>query len=220
MNQERPEGLAAALLEAAAAAGIDLDVRRPAETDPTVLTSASVESDRGTFIVISGADPGLFSFWVVSRGVRVLSGVGGDLSAIAQVIDEWRSGTALREIGARWTFVNADINADERERGDLVALQWRELREDPDNDERIMPLLEAAHADPRLRALYPVVSHYRLLFSRRAAPPYEFLGLKAYRGRDGAHVVAGQDDVPLKETPSAEEAISFLASRIEESRSP
>ncbi|RFS86087.1 hypothetical protein D0T12_05500 [Actinomadura spongiicola] len=202
-------GLIGRLEEAAAAEGIDLGRLLPASASMR-LSSASLRSERGVFKVISDPDARHFTFWVVSRDIRVLGGRSGELSLIARVMDEWRSGLALSRLGTRWKFVDVDMYADEREYGDLVAVHWREILEDADFAD-IRPLLVEAHAVPRLRNLYPVVSHDDLFFSRCTAPPYALIEPHARR-RGEKFVVLGRGDDLLTETSSAQSAISYLAS--------
>ncbi|WP_433178774.1 DUF6193 family natural product biosynthesis protein [Actinoallomurus sp. CA-150999] len=111
----------------------------------------------------------LMEFW--DRGVMMAKAKTGDLSAAAEAIGLWQAGSRLRELKAACLFVEYGPLAEAHERGDAVEAKWAIYRNTSaphvDHD-----LIEAAYAQPRLRALFPFHSHRSLHFSRCTGFPY------------------------------------------------
>jgi hypothetical protein len=111
----------------------------------------------------------LMEFW--DRGVMMASGKTGDLPSAAAAIGLWQAGSRLRELRSACPFVRYSALAEAHERGDAVQAQWALYRRTPashvDHD-----LIEAAYAQPPLRALFPFHSHRTLHFSRCTGSPY------------------------------------------------
>ncbi|MET8331822.1 DUF6193 family natural product biosynthesis protein [Streptomyces sp. NPDC005181] len=89
----------------------------------------------------------------------------------------WGKGRSLRELRADLPFLHSSERAEAHERGPdaVVELQWRTMREQaaeaPDFPE-FGELVEAAHAEPRLRQLYVFSSHWTLGFSSCTEYPF------------------------------------------------
>lgn len=111
----------------------------------------------------------LMEFW--TQGVMMAKARASDLPAAAEAIGLWQAGTRLRELNAACPFVEYGLLAEAHERGNAVEAQWASYRTTSashvDHD-----LIEAAYAQPRLRALFPFHSHRTLNFSRCTGFPY------------------------------------------------
>ncbi|MFK4041805.1 DUF6193 family natural product biosynthesis protein [Nonomuraea wenchangensis] len=108
-------------------------------------------------------------FW--DQGVMMAKARTGDLSAAAEAIGTWQAGSRLSELKAAYPFVEYNTLAEAHERGDAVEATWANYRTTPaphiDHD-----LIEAAYAQPKLRALFPFHSDRTLNFSRCTGFPY------------------------------------------------
>ncbi|MEV0623945.1 DUF6193 family natural product biosynthesis protein [Nonomuraea sp. NPDC050404] len=111
----------------------------------------------------------LMEFW--DRGVRLAKAGTGDLPGAARATALWQGGAQLRELKAGCPFVEYCPVAEAHERGEAVEATWAIYRtasaRHVDHD-----LIEAAYAEPRLRALFPFHSHRTLHFSRCTGFPY------------------------------------------------
>lgn len=111
----------------------------------------------------------LMEFW--DRGVMLAKAGTGDLPETARAIALWQRGAQLRELKAACPFVEYGPVAEAHERGEAVEATWAIYRTTSarhvDHD-----LIEAAYAQPRLRALFPFHSHRTLNFSRCTGFPY------------------------------------------------
>jgi Family of unknown function (DUF6193) len=108
-------------------------------------------------------------FW--DRGVMMASGKTADLPAVADAIGLWQAGSGLRELHSACPFVRYSPLAEAHERGDAVHVQWMLYRRSPASHVE-HDLIEAAYAQPPLRALFPFHSHRTLHFSRCTGFPY------------------------------------------------
>lgn len=91
-----------------------------------------------------------------------MDGATSDLHAVAGVVEAWVHGTSLAELHAQFPFMEFDELAAAYERGNPVPVQWSIIFKDADLIP-IRPLLHAAHANTRLRNLFPYVTHLTLL---------------------------------------------------------
>lgn len=111
----------------------------------------------------------LMDFW--DRGVMMARATMGDLSAAAQAVGLWQAGSRLHELRADCPFVQYGPLAEAHERGEAVEATWAMYRTTTARHVN-HDLIEAAYAQPRLRALYPFHSHRTLNFSRCTGYPY------------------------------------------------
>lgn len=111
----------------------------------------------------------LMAFW--ERGVHMAKGTTTDLAAAAKAVSLWQSGATLRELQSASSFVRYGTLAEAYESGNPVETMWKSYRETRathiDHE-----LIEAAYAQPRLRALFPFTSHYTLCLSRCTRFPF------------------------------------------------
>ncbi|MFE2274362.1 DUF6193 family natural product biosynthesis protein [Streptomyces lavendulae] len=104
---------------------------------------------------------------------RTVRGGTADPAEAVGALHSWIRGDRVDELGVRWPFVGAG-GADHGGGGeDAVAVRWARLRDSVawGADGELQALVEAAFAEPRLRALSPGTSLNCLRFSRSPVPP-------------------------------------------------
>ena len=153
-------GLGPALAHAARRAGINLD-ELTWTNDFSRPTNASAETPRGQIYLHIVADQRLFGVEVTVDNKARAWGSAPDLEQAVRVAAAWRDGTTVRELIAAYPFMKTDPFALAREDGNLLEVLWAFHLEDPGYEE-MRPVLRAAHDDPRLRRLYPSVTHETL----------------------------------------------------------
>ncbi|GGK61941.1 hypothetical protein Ppa06_60830 [Planomonospora parontospora subsp. parontospora] len=145
----------------------------------------------------------------------MISGQTQKLSEVAKVAREWRHGTPLRDIQRSAPFTELTYLAEAAEQGPahLVSVQWEWVRQDAEEapwpEYRV--LVEAAYAEPRLRQLFPYVSHWLLRFSTTTGSPFSPDVVCLQVGRDGYVVKASSYGPVLGETAGPEEAVALAA---------
>ena len=153
-------GLGPAVLNAARGAGVDIDeITWP--DNFFRLISASVDTPRGRISMHTVADQRLFGVEIDVDGKERAWGSAPDLEQAARVAAAWRDGITVRELIAAYPFMRTHRFALAREDGNLLDVLWAFHLEDPGYEE-MRPVLQAAHDDPRLRQLYPSVTHETL----------------------------------------------------------
>ncbi|MFI9588650.1 DUF6193 family natural product biosynthesis protein [Streptomyces sp. NPDC052236] len=171
------DGLAAALEQLAADRGVDLTM---VSGDWGPLVSVGITSSvpgRKPLSVHIGAESRWFGVSGWSQGVKFITGSTPDLADVVRAGVAWGKGRSLRELRAELSFLHSSERAEAHERGPVavVELQWRTMREQaaetPDFPE-FGELVEAAHAEPRLRQLYVFSSHWTLGFSSCTGFPF------------------------------------------------
>jgi len=112
------------------------------------------------------------------EGRRVLlGGHAPDLAVAAAAARPWLDGQRPGAVAAGWPFLGSVALAEARERRDRREVKWLDLYENHTGDpigRRLESFVALAFHVPRLRALYPVTSHFTLWFSRT---PYPFTPL-------------------------------------------
>ncbi|MFI0406797.1 DUF6193 family natural product biosynthesis protein [Actinomadura sp. 3N508] len=130
-----------------------------------------VGDDHRHVTTIAGSEERCFRMEFWQRGVAMAGAKAADLPAAARAISLWQTGRCLSELQSACSFVQYDPLAEAHERGDAVEVRWAIYRRTSaphvDHD-----LIEAAYAQPRLRALFPFHSHRSLNFSRCTGFPY------------------------------------------------
>ncbi|WP_435612096.1 DUF6193 family natural product biosynthesis protein [Streptomyces sp. bgisy159] len=157
--------LSSAMAEVADKVGLDLaGVCSQSEGGSGVISTAQVDSSRGKILV--WLDESTRTFFVgVQEGRFVWAeGATDDLAALVAASVAWRDGMSVGEFAENFPFMVLTRLAREREAGDPVRAQWDWLlNSEIFEDER--PLVEAAHAEYRLRRLFPNLSHGTLRLS-------------------------------------------------------
>jgi hypothetical protein len=168
--------LAAALNEVAVDLGINLTAVPGNWADPTVSAGiATSVPDREPLHVVIGAEERVFILSGWSRGVQLITGSTSDLRDVVNAGAAWGDGTGLQEMRELLPFLRYSELAEAHERGPAhaVDVQWKGLLErPPHNRASFRSLVEAAHAEPRLRQLYPFTSMWTLCFSGCTGFPY------------------------------------------------
>lgn len=94
---------------------------------------------------------------------------------VARAARLWGDGTSVRDIARQVLFVRLCLLALAAEEGPerIVAEQWRHIREQAQKMDwpEWKLLIEAAYREPKLRPLYPYISHYSLRFSTTTGQP-------------------------------------------------
>ncbi|WP_310723978.1 DUF6193 family natural product biosynthesis protein [Streptomyces sp. N2A] len=159
-------GLAAAMVRAAREHGIDLGSVWPGSTSQRAhYVSAVAESDRGPILVGLGAEKRWFSISIEGDLHPWASGGTDSLVSVVRVLDSWRSGATLQELNALFPFMCYGELEEARERGDVVATQWRHILAEG-NQFFDQSLLCEIHSHERLRELFPFFSHGILRIAR------------------------------------------------------
>ncbi|WP_461035502.1 DUF6193 family natural product biosynthesis protein [Streptomyces mayteni] len=144
------------------------------------LTSAGIASsvsERRPLSVHIGSESRWFGVSGWSQGIELITGVTSDLAAVVQAGVAWGEGRSLRDLRGELPFLRSSARAEAHERGPaaVVELQWQAMREQaagaPDFH-AFAELVEAAHAEPRLRQLYVFSSHWTLGFSSCTGYPF------------------------------------------------
>jgi len=81
----------------------------------------------------------------------------------------------VRELVTRRPFLRTWELAEAHERGEPIPARWKQLRADRSRRTKgLREFIEAAHAEPRLRALSPGMAMWWMTFSRRAEEPISY----------------------------------------------
>ncbi|WP_405021233.1 DUF6193 family natural product biosynthesis protein [Kitasatospora sp. NBC_00070] len=130
----------------------------------------------------------------VFQGLSLVDGTTDDLAEVAKAARAWHDGAALEAIRRAAPFVHPTGRFDvpDREPARLTDSEWQHLRQaaaelEYDWQEPYQCLIEAAYAEPALRALYPFTSHWALRFSSTTRPDLTIVGPSLTAGGDGTY---------------------------------
>jgi hypothetical protein len=157
-------GLSAALQVELDAIGADLTASW--EIEPLAWWSGVERGSRMAQVAATAEERGFtFSLW--GGGVERIYGYTNDLHQVAATIADWLGDEQLNgtAISARHPFLEQSPLDAADERGEAVEYLWQRLLDAPPFD-GMVPLVEAAAEEPRLRRLPPWTSFDRLSFSR------------------------------------------------------
>ncbi|TRV76833.1 hypothetical protein FKN01_17375 [Streptomyces sp. 130] len=123
-------------------------------------------------------------------------------------------------------FLQFDPVAEAHERGPAaaVAAQWEMLRDKaaatPEFPE-FAAVLEAAHAEPRLRSLFPFTSHWTVAFSSRTGSPYRCEVAIAPHYGGGPYLVLRYPNTGVHgQTATAAQAVALALAHLPDSVGP
>jgi hypothetical protein len=163
--------LAGAIQAAAAELALDLGTVAPGNNPRHGAFVGSSMPDRKPMEIRLGAAERRFLIEGWSPRVALVSGATPDLHEAVRAAAAWRRGASLDEIQQAAPFVQfRDLARAQRGPADAVAEQWRWLRDHWGRDDRprfVADIIEAAHAVPHLRQLFPFTSHFDLCFNTR-----------------------------------------------------
>ncbi|MFJ5228287.1 DUF6193 family natural product biosynthesis protein [Kitasatospora sp. NPDC088391] len=193
-------------------------------------TAAYADAGRGRRVVVHPVDEERRAWWVHLQrdGLRVAGGRTADLAEVVGAVLAWTGGAGLEEterhapcIGFRpWAL------AHEREPLGVVELEWCRRLDGvhlpPMNRfPRVHALLAAAYAQPVLRRLMPVTSHFNLWFSTSSTANRSTtrVGPMVRPHDEGYYGVRDRSELLARfETP--EEAVAFVVAVLPEGVGP
>ncbi|MGV9311555.1 DUF6193 family natural product biosynthesis protein [Streptomyces sp. NPDC003691] len=103
-----------------------------------------------------------------------------------------------------------------RPAAEIVAARWAYLLAEGESADLVrLDVVRAAHSHPRLRELFPCVSHGSLYFSAFADPPHRRIGGQVYCREDNRFIVTSfPEQGVLGETETLEEAFAIVAEHL------
>jgi hypothetical protein len=200
-------GLALALTRAAE--GLDLQIGTPETVRDGSLSDVRIPAalpGRADFTVTARRYRRLFSVDNHECGIAHARGRTPDLGEVARAAAAWFAGADPRGMNSAAPFIELPLQAEARASGSaqaVVEANWQGKREawgrrweyrpdgwrEPTAVTGLRALLDAACAQPRLRHLYAVTSHYILWFSRCTDHPYARVGAAIEPQNDGRYRV-------------------------------
>ncbi|MEU9074183.1 DUF6193 family natural product biosynthesis protein [Kitasatospora sp. NPDC048538] len=231
-DDERDDGWLAELLERTAE-GLGLRLPEPAGAWKRIVEYADAGTGRRVVVYQpEGEHP--YQVRIQGHGAPLAGGLTADVAEVARATAAWTGGAGLAETGAAAPFVRYRdwALAHERERLGPVELEWRikldRVHTPPyDRHPRVHALVAAAYAQPVLRGLMPVHSHFNLWFSTAVERPwtdrtgYVLLPYEegAYGSEEGAYGVHTGGEL-IARTETAEEAVALVVAALPEGLGP
>ncbi|MDX2854214.1 DUF6193 family natural product biosynthesis protein [Streptomyces sp. PA03-3a] len=211
--------LRAALAQCAAENNLNVgEVRSSSDGSSLIhagITSRNPRLDR--FSVDLGSAQRVFLIAAWGQGVNLTNGSTSDLTELAEAAAAWHAGVTLAELQTAAPFLQVSALASAHERGPeyAVAEKWRRYLT-PDLYEDL-EMLRAAHAEPRLRTLFPFTSHGALMFSRCTGFPFSQDVSAIYPLGDRRYAVHHRGE-PFSREPgyTAQEAAAVVVARMPE----
>ncbi|WP_405677557.1 DUF6193 family natural product biosynthesis protein [Streptomyces sp. NBC_01511] len=163
---------------------------------------------------ISGTEP--------FQGLSLIDGVTDDLAEVARAARAWHDGAVLGDIRRAAPFVHLTgrFEVPDHDPARLTESEWRSMRQEAGEleyawQQTYQALIEAAHAEPALRALYPFTSHWVLRFSTSSRPRLTVVGPSLSASADGSYGVGGgAADADFGRFPTAREAVAQAVRRL------
>ncbi|MEU9031299.1 DUF6193 family natural product biosynthesis protein [Streptomyces sp. NPDC048383] len=155
--------------------------------------------------------------------MTLIDGTTDDLAAVAEAASAWHDGVELGDIRRATPFVHLTgrFEVPDLDPAGLVASAWQHLRTEARELEYAwrplyQALIEAAHAEPALRRLYPFTSHWSLRFSTRTRPRLRPVGASLVVDTPPVRYSVAEgfpnEDDPVFPTPA--EAVSAAVRRL------
>ncbi|WP_378252664.1 DUF6193 family natural product biosynthesis protein [Actinomadura gamaensis] len=150
----------------------------------------------------------------------MICGNTADLYGLPRVIRGWAEGAPLEEIGqaASFDLLTGRFEVPDNNPADVTASEWQCMRKDAATVgwPQYQALIETAHAEPKLRRLYPYTNHWALGF---AAPdlPYNtpaFVSIEPPRGTGDYTIRQWWNGPALHHVPTPAEAVAIAVGRI------
>ncbi|MFF3764083.1 DUF6193 family natural product biosynthesis protein [Streptomyces sp. NPDC001922] len=158
------------------------------------------------------------------QSVSLIDGETDDLAEVARAARAWHDGAALDDMRRTAPFVHLTgrFEVSDHDPARMAESEWQSLRraagemEQPGHwRQAYRALIEAAHAEPALRALYPFTSHWALRFSTTTRPGLTDVGPCLTAGGDGTYGVGKGFIAPdLGRFATAQEAVALAVRRL------
>ncbi|MGW1350838.1 DUF6193 family natural product biosynthesis protein [Streptomyces sp. NPDC002409] len=163
------------------------------------------------------------------QGMALIDGRADDLAQVAGAARAWHDGASLEDIHRAAPFVHPTGRFEvlDHDPARLTESEWRSMRQEADEMERdawqegYRTLVEAAYAEPALRALYPFTSHWVLRFSSTTRPHLTIVGPCLTANGDGTYGVGrGFITQDLGRFTTPHEAVALAVSRLPSALGP
>ncbi|GAA1382052.1 hypothetical protein GCM10009661_59660 [Catellatospora chokoriensis] len=152
------------------------------------------------------------------QGIWMVSGSTDDLAEVIKAAVAWRDGVPLSEIGHVAPFVKVTQRGAAAEKGPehVVAGEWAGLLQHAETAgwPEFRALVMAAHAEPKLRQLYPYTSHWLLGFSTTTGYPFSPTMVCLAVSSESRYGAYGPGRSVLGEAATAEEAVRIAANHL------
>lgn len=156
------------------------------------------------------------------QGLPLLDGRTENLTEVARAARAWHDGAALDDIRRAVPFVRLTGRTEvpDHHPARLTESEWQSLRQEAaELDYAWRPsyqaLIEAAYAEPALRALYPFTSHWALRFSATTRPDLTVVGPFLAAGSDGTYSLGRGIVTPdLGQFATAHEAVALAVQHL------
>ncbi|WP_171114764.1 DUF6193 family natural product biosynthesis protein [Streptomyces sp. Z423-1] len=219
-------GLAAALERTAADLRVPLVVVPSGAGTPDSVGIASTAPGRLPLEVIARPDSRAFQLVGRAGDVDIATGATRELRDVIAAGAAWGAGTAVPQMREALPFLWFDPIAEAHERGPAaaVAAQWDLLREKAAGTPSFPEfglLVEAAHAEARLRRLFPFTSHWTVAFSSCTGRPYrDEIAIRPQPGGGQYIVLRHPNTGMIGEAATAKEAVALALAHLPESVGP
>ncbi|MYT29535.1 MULTISPECIES: DUF6193 family natural product biosynthesis protein [unclassified Streptomyces] len=156
------------------------------------------------------------------QNMALIDGRTDDLTEVARAARAWHDGADLDDIRRVAPFVHLSgrFEVPDRDPVRLTESEWQSMRKEAGEleyawQEKYQALIEAAHAQPALRALYPFTSHWALRFSTTTRPHLTAVGVCLTTSSDGTYGVGRTFITPdLGLFATAHEAVAAAVHRL------
>ncbi|MFI8943192.1 DUF6193 family natural product biosynthesis protein [Streptomyces syringium] len=149
------------------------------------------------------------------QGMPLVEGSTDNLAELAKAARAWHDGTQLADVRQAAPFVHLTgrFEVPDHDPARLAESEWQSMRLEASEldytwKDSYQALIEAAHAEAALRALYPFTSHWALRFSTTTRPRLTVVGPCLIANSDGTYVVGRDFTGDLGRFATAREAVA------------
>ncbi|USQ85969.1 DUF6193 family natural product biosynthesis protein [Streptomyces phaeoluteigriseus] len=156
------------------------------------------------------------------QSMPLIDGGTDDLAEVARAARAWHDGATLEDIRQAAPFVHLTgrFEVPDNDPARLTDSEWQGMRQEAAEleyawQETYHNLIEAADADPALRALYPFTSHWALRFSTTTRPALTVVGPCLSANSDATYGVGrGLISEDLGQFATAQEAVAVAVRQL------